>query len=69
MGLALGIPLGLILGIRAKAVCRQSGGFDPTGPADFLLAQSHTELRLTDLHISEYLSVHGMIFRPAAYKK
>ena len=38
-------------------------------PADFILAQSHTELRHTDLQISDYLNIHGMIFRPATYNK
>ena len=47
----------------------QSAGFDLTGPASFLLAQSHTELRLTDLLISDYLNIQGMILRPANYKK
>ena len=47
----------------------QSAGFDLTGPADFLSAQSDTELWLTDLHISDYLNIHCMIFRPATYKK
>ena len=46
----------------------RSAGFNLTGPADFLSAQSPTELRLTDLQISEYLNIHGMIFRPASYK-
>ena len=27
----------------------RSAGFDLIGPADFFLAQSHTELRLTDI--------------------
>ena len=27
----------------------RSADFDPSGPADFLSAQSHTELRITDL--------------------
>ena len=48
---------------------RRSAGFDLTGPLDFLLAQSHTELRLTDLHISDYLNIYCLIFRPATCKK
>ena len=47
----------------------RSAGFDLIGPADFLLAQSHTGHRLTDLQISDYLNILGMIFRPATYKK
>ena len=39
-----------------------------TGPANFLSAQSHTELRVTDLHNSDYLKIHYMIFRWAIYK-
>ena len=47
----------------------RSAGFDLIGPADFLLVQSHTEHRLTDLQISDYLNIHGMIYRPATNKK
>ena len=47
----------------------QNASSNVTGPADFLSAQSHTELRLTDLHNSDYLNIHYMIFRWATYKK
>ena len=47
----------------------RSAGFDLKEPADFLSAQSHTELILTDLHISDYLNIHCMIFRLATCKK
>ena len=47
----------------------RSAGFNFTVLADFLSAQSNTELRLTDLQISDYLNIHGMLFRLATYKK
>ena len=47
----------------------RSAGFDLKGQPDFLSAQSHTELILTDLRISDYLNIHCMIFRWATYKK
>ena len=47
----------------------RSAGFDLTGPADFLSAQSHTELRLMDLQIYRFFNKHVMIIKPATYKK
>ena len=47
----------------------RSAGFDLTGPSYFLSAQSHTELRLTDLQNSDHLNIHIMIFGPATYTK
>ena len=39
------------------------------GPSDLLSAKSHTELRLTDLQISDYLNIHFSIFRPPTYEQ